>query len=80
MNEARPLPKARLLPALAQARIARVYSAEALALDNDPEVLRLRAEGHLVVAVPGVRIVMYRHRKRQEAGSPPDAPGAASCP
>jgi hypothetical protein len=51
------------LPGLAQARIARVYSAEAL--DNGPEVQRLRAEGHLVVAVPHVRIVIYRRSKRE---------------
>ena len=60
MNEARPPAKARLLAALAQARIALIYSAEAL--DNDPEAVRLRAEGHLVVAVPGVRVVIYRWR------------------
>jgi len=64
-----PFAKARLLPALAQARIARVYSAEAL--DSDPEVQRLRAEGHLVVAVPGVRIVIYR---RSREGSRPRSP------
>jgi hypothetical protein len=78
MNEARPLAKARLLTALAQARVARVYSAEAL--DSDPEVLRLRAEGHLVVALPHVRLVIYRPRMRNEPGTQPEAPGATPCP
>jgi hypothetical protein len=67
------------LPALAQARIARVYSAEAL--DSDPEVQRLRAEGHLVVAVPGVRIVIYRRsRKGADVVAAPTPPGEASRP
>jgi hypothetical protein len=74
-----PLANARLLPALAQARIARVYRAEAL--DNDPEIQRLRAEGHLVVAAPGVRIVIYRRsRRRADVVAAPTPPGEASRP
>jgi hypothetical protein len=67
------------LPALAQARIARAYSAEAL--ESDPEVQRLRAEGHLVVAVPHMRIVIYR-RSNVEADleAAPKSAGRASSP
>jgi hypothetical protein len=68
MNAARRPAKARLLAALAQARIARLYSAEVL--DNDPEVVRVRAEGHFVVALPHVRVVIYRHSKRHGAWKP----------
>jgi len=79
MNEARPPAKARLLAALAQARIARVYSAETL--DSDPEVVRLRAEGHLVVALPHLRIVIYRGWKRgADVEAALEPPGAASSP
>lgn len=79
MSQVPPSGKARLLPALAQARIARAYSAEAL--DSDPEVQRLRAEGHLVVAVPHVRIVIYRRSRRGAAVvAPPKSPREASSP
>ena len=81
MSQVRPFAKARLLPALAQARIARAYSARAYsaeALDSDAEVQRLRAEGHLVVALPHVRIVIYRYRKREEPATAPEAAETAS--
>jgi len=79
MYDPHPLPKGRLLAALAQARIARAYSAEAL--DSDPEIQRVRAEGHLVVAVPGVRIVIYRRwRSGADLVAPPHSRRDASRP
>ncbi len=50
----------RWLPALAQARIARLYSSEAL--DNDPEIQRLRAEWHVVHALPGITIIIEKYK------------------
>lgn len=75
MSNKGPFPRPRLLAALAQARIARLYSPEAL--DNDPEIQRLRAEGHDVLALPGVTIIIEKYK---ETAAEVAAPGPTEGP